>query len=123
MNDDPRKWVGRGNENVGSKPFGWANNMERRGIRDHLRKRGRYAPTGYDARGEFLVSRIQLRLRKYQPTFAQRCAAAQAQRDADWIARGRPAAIMLNDDERAYLRELLEGANHPLGQQIAGKLL
>ncbi len=115
--DDPRHWLGRGNENVPGKPFGWAHNMERDAIRAHLRRRiWKFGLDGMAAaRLEFRVIRIQERLRKYQPSWAER--------QAIWRAKQAPAAAPegFTADELEMIAVRFAGANDPAGQGIAAK--
>lgn len=115
--DDPRHWLGRGNEDVPGKPFGWAHNMERAAIRAHLRRRiWKFGLDGLAAaRLEFRVTRIQERLRRDQPSFAER--------QAIWRARQpKPEPpVAFTADELEMIAGRFAGANDPVGQAIAAK--
>jgi hypothetical protein len=106
-----RSFLGRGYENTPGKPFGWAWHRERDEIRKHLKRRGRW----HGPIDEFAVTRIQQRLHRNKPTFAQRQAA--------WLARQptskpRPA---FTEDELRHLVDLFAGANDPVSAAIAAK--
>jgi len=112
-------WLGRGNESVPGKPFGWAWHQEREEIRAHLRRRlWRFLPRDGIPTStllEFRVSRIQERLHKYKPSFRERQAA--------WLARQpvvKPRPVF-TDEELARIADHFQGANDPLAQAIYAK--
>lgn len=105
--DDPRFWLGRGSEDVPGKSFGWAHNMERRAIREHLKSRGRWR----DARDEFTVSKIQQRL---QREYHRRKPPIGVRRTEAGPARPEPFTA----EELAHIAEHFAGANDPLAQSI-----
>lgn len=98
------------------KPFGWAHHEERDRIRAHLRRRHGYPARGYDAPLEFHVTRVQMRLHKYDPTFAERQRRARA-------AAPPPAGTdgFLTWEEWERLAEHFAGANDPVTASIAAK--
>ena len=119
--DDPRAYLGRGYDNIPGKPFGWAFNMERRAIRDHLRRKGLYAADGYDARGEFYLIKMQMRLHKNKPTGRQRQEAARA-RGENWVSPAPgPADVPFTRAELERMVEHFAGSNDELGALIAAK--
>ena len=108
---DPRAWVGRGYANVPGKPFGWAFNMERRALREHLERKGRYSAQELF----FAVTRLQERIHRDKPTYRQRQEA--------WKARHatRAPAPTFTEEELRHLVDLFEGANDPLTAAIYEK--
>lgn len=111
--DDPRFWLGRGSEDVPGRSAGWAHNMERQAIRDHLKAKGRWN----DATDEFEVIRIQHRIqrdyhRRKPPIGVRRRGPAPAPPPEDFTA-----------DELAMIAERFAGANDPLGQSIHAKAM
>jgi hypothetical protein len=107
--DDPRRWLGRGQESVPGKPFGWAHCMEREAIRAHLLGRG--MPDGVEL--FFRVSRMQGRLhrdyhRRKPPIGVRRVVRAKARPD-------------FTVEELERIAERFEGSNDQLGQEIARK--
>lgn len=120
---EARKWVGRGLDNVPGRPFGWAWNMERQAIREHLLARG-WEPTGEHAERfrdhlvESRVSAIQQRIHRYRPTLRERQLAARAA--ANLTTTGLVQDVFTPDELRAIL-DRFQGANDPLGQSILAK--
>lgn len=106
-----RSFLGRGYESTPGRPLGWAWHRERDEIRAHLKKRGRW----HGPRDEFAVSRIQQRLHRNKPTFAERHA---AWRDRQTLAQ--PMAA-LDAAELRHLVDLFAGANDPMSLAIAAK--
>lgn len=107
--DDPHYWIGRGLEPVPGKPFGWAHNMERRALREHLERRGRHSALALP----FAVVRMQERLHREKPTMRQRQAARPIVTAAE-----RPA---FTRDELQHLADLFAGANDPTSASIGAK--
>lgn len=93
--------------------------MEREAIRQHLRRRvWKFGLDGLaGARLEFRVVRIQERLRRDRPTWAER--------QAVWRAQQTPAALpeAFTAEELALIAERFAGANDPVGQSIHAKAL
>lgn len=112
-------WLGRGYENVPGKSFGWAFHEERREIRDHLKRRGRWVP-GY---GEFEVTRIQQRIHRHKPTYAERQAIARA-RGERWVSPPPgPPPVIFTGEELQHIAEHYAFANDPIGQAICAKAI
>lgn len=112
---DPRAWLGKGNQEVPGKPFGWAHHMERDAIRQHLRARG-FDTSGHmgQARLEFRVTKIQQRLRRYEPTWAER--------QREWARNQRAQALIAPEpftrDQLLAIRDRFAMDNSPEGQAI-----
>lgn len=107
-------YLGRGQEPIAGKPFGYAHVMERREIRAHLLKRG-WEPN--DIRLEFRVSDIQMRLNRGHK-------AKWEARQAAWRAANsgtRTAPVIFSPEELAYIAERFEAANDPISQAIYAK--
>ena len=101
--DDPRFWLGRGQESVPGKPFGWAHAMERQAIREHLKAKGRW-----DRAGEFRVSAIQQRLqREYH-----------RRKPPVGLVQNHVRSIGFTAEEMAHIAEHFAGANDPVAQSI-----
>lgn len=112
--DDPRRYLGRGYVPIAGRPFGYAFNMERAAIREHLKARGRW----HSARDEREVSRIQDRLNREHP---KRWAARQAAWRARCAAASPPAPEPFTNEELRRLVDLFAGANDPVTVAIAAK--
>lgn len=108
-------YLGRGHEDVPGRPFGWAHHAERDEIRARLREKGDYRE-GYDPRLEFRVSRIQARLRRNRPTYAERQAAWRARQP-----RSTSASIRFEREELERLVDLFGEANDPVTAKIGAK--
>lgn len=112
---DPGSWLGRGNEDVPGKPFGWAHNRERDEIEAHLISRGW---DRNDFAFYFRVTRIQERLRRDQPTYRERQDAARA-RGERWVSPPPgPPPVIFTPEELAHIADHFAGANDPLAQAI-----
>lgn len=101
------------------RPFGYAWLEERTKIEDHVRRRTHYQIPLYDMRLQDRVRRIQDRLHKYDPTFAERSRQWREQQAREWADRGGP--LDLTTAELQHLVDLFDGANDPLSQSIAAK--
>lgn len=110
-------YLGRGYDAVGGQPFGWAFHRERDEIREHLSRRLGFVQHGsWDwFHREQLVSRIQERIHKNRPSYAEHHAAWRARQPQ---AEARPE---FTREELARLVELFAGANDPLTASIAAK--
>jgi hypothetical protein len=100
------------------RPFGYAWLEERTKIEDHVRRRMGYCRLD-DMRLQFRVGRIQDRIHKYDPTFAERCKKMREDQARQWREAGGPI-----DFSRAELERLIEhfdGANDPISAAIADK--
>lgn len=112
--DDPKRWLGRGSQDVPGKSFGWAHNKERDAIRTHLRRRlWRF---GLDdmaaARLEFQVTKIQQRLQR------------DYHRRKPPVGARRVVSIPTNQfttEELQHLVDLFSDANDPISAEIARK--
>lgn len=115
---DGRSYLGRGYEDIPGKPFGWAWHRERDEIRAHLRKRLDRFGSDHLARArlEARVSRIQERLHKHKPTFAERQAAWRARQP-----KPTGAHVLFTFDELERLAELFAAANDPVTASIGEK--
>lgn len=115
--DDPRRWLGRGQESVAGQSFGWAHNMERDAIRAHLRRRiWKFGLDGMAAaRLEFRVAAIQTRLqrdyhRRKPPIGVRRKRGASPDIKPTFTA-----------EELRHLADLFANANDPVSRAIAEK--
>jgi hypothetical protein len=117
--DDPRKYLGRGNDRIPGKPFGYSHHMERDAIRAHLRKR--LWKFGLDSfasfRLESRVSEIQRRLHKNKPTLRERQAAWRAKQP-----KPTGANAFFTWEQLQFLAEHFAGANFPLAIEVAEKV-
>lgn len=114
--DDPRYWIGRGNEPVAGKSIGWSHNMEREGLRRHLRRRlwkfglDRFASFRLEQRAQKIAWRLD---REYQKRKAPMGVRRRAPRPVE--------PPRFTADELRHLVELFEGANDPTSASIAAK--
>lgn len=97
----------------GGKPLGWAHHEERRIIRDHLKRRGRYR-AGWS---EMRISEIQRRLHKYDLTYRQ-LHVLYKQR---WAREAPPARPEFTLEELDTLVDYFGEANDPITQSIGAK--
>ena len=110
--DDPRYWLGRGQESVPGKPFGWARMMQDMALCDHQRARG-IDPKSAEA--YFARSRLHARLerdyhRRKPPIGVRRVIAAASSKPPEFT-----------DEELRHLTDLFSDANDPTSAAIAAK--
>jgi hypothetical protein len=101
------------------RPFGYAWLEERTKIEDHVRKRTRYALRMDSPEFMFRVQKIQDRLHKYDPTFAERSRRWREDQAKRWRERGNSVDFTLAELE--HLVEHFEGANDPISAEIGRK--
>lgn len=106
--DDPRYYLGRGNQNVGGKPFGWAHNMEGEALRAHWKARGR---NPLDVTVVFWLSKMRYRINR----------AYYARKPRMGVRNIRPAAPRpaFTKEQLEHLVELFADANDPTSRAIA----
>ena len=111
--------IGLGLEEFPGRPFGWAWHEERRLIREHLIRRGRYF--GDDAlahaRRESRISEIQRRIHREAPTTRERQAAWRARCEAALPAE----SGAFTPEELQRLVDLFGDANDPITASIGAK--
>jgi hypothetical protein len=108
--DDPKKWLGRGLENVPGKPFGWAHAHETRAIEEHLIAKG-YKPNSSAL--FYRVRKIQDRLHKNRLSLKDRQAAIIKPKMHEYFSA----------HELEHLADLFNGANDPVSLEIRRKAL
>ena len=111
---DPRAWLGRGFDDVPGKPFGWAWQMERQAIREHLLARGFDPQSGRGMALGDRVAAIQCRIHRYKPTLRQRQEAWAANRRT----QRQVAPAPFTRDQLLAIRDRFAGDNSQDGQAI-----
>lgn len=109
--DDPRYWVGRGQENVPGKPFGWARMMQDIALCDLQRARG-IDPNA----GEAYLRRVQMHTR-VERDYHKRKPPMGVRR----VVRAAAAPVELSLDEWRHLADLFADANDPTSAAIGRK--
>lgn len=115
--DDPRYYVGRGNEPVAGQSIGWAHNMERAALVRHLRRRlwrfglGGFASFRLEQRAGAIAAWLDRKY--YQP---RKCPMG--------VRRYAPRPVQppaFTRDELQHLVDLFDGANDPTSANVAAK--
>lgn len=106
--EDPRYWLGRGNQNVGGKSFGFAHNMETQALREHWKATGR-DPLNVEI--IFWLSKMRHRINR----------AYYARKPRMGARNIRPAAQRptFTEEQLRHLVDLFADANDPTSRAIA----
>lgn len=124
MEETPKRWLGRGMDEVPGKPADWAWQRERAEIRRHIHAKlvHRYEWVGarrfwatHRGRGvDYAIDRIQMRLHRAKPAMQERLRRQALERAA--------SGLRFTVDELRHMAEHFAGANDPVGQAIADKI-